>query len=129
VPPTTRSKRCRERSAHWKQLALGTDDRPVATERTSASVGHEQTFGENLRAIAQVEAYLLDQAEEVVASLRPKHVKAERVIVKICFGDFKTITRSMTFDAPTRSIRNERHQFMINSLIQIRQAKCPSRWH
>ena len=90
-----------EHGARWKELALGNDNRPVATERTPASVGQEQTFGDDLTAIAEVEAHLVGQAEEVAARLRRKQVKAERVTVKIRFGDFKTITRSMTFDTPT----------------------------
>ncbi len=90
-----------EHAGHWKRLAVGDDVREVHIDRTAASVGHEQTFGENLRSVDEVEAHLLGQAEDVAARLRRKQLKATRLTVKIRFGDFKTITRSTTLDEPT----------------------------
>lgn len=84
---------------HWYELSFGRDDRPVTIERTAASVGHEQTFGEDLRVAAEVERHLLAQAEDVAIRLRRKELKATRITVKIRFGDFKTISRSMTLES------------------------------
>ncbi|MFO0828172.1 MAG: DNA polymerase IV [Phycisphaerales bacterium] len=86
---------------HWKALAFGRDERPVAVERVAASVGHEQTFGEDLRTPAEVETHLAAQAEAVAGRLRRKRLKAARVTVKIRFGDFRTITRSTTLPNAT----------------------------
>ncbi len=85
----------------WKRLSFGEDTRPVVVDRTAKSVGHEQTFGEDLRDRNEVEAYLLQECDDVAARLRRKGMKASRVTVKIRFGDFKTITRSRTLEQAT----------------------------
>jgi DNA polymerase-4 len=85
----------------WKRLALGEDDRPVVLERDPVSVGHERTFGENLRTLAEAETELAALAESVAARLRAKGFRAARVTVTIRFGDFRTITRAKTLDEPT----------------------------
>lgn len=90
-----------EEGPAWKRLALGEDDRPVVLERDPVSVGHERTFGENLRTLAEAEAELAALAESVAARLRAKGFRAARVTVKIRFGDFRTITRAETLDEPT----------------------------
>jgi DNA polymerase-4 len=67
----------------WKRLSFGEDTRPVVVDRTAKSVGHEQTFGEDLRDRNEVEAYLLQECDDVAARLRRKGMKASRVTVKI----------------------------------------------
>jgi DNA polymerase IV len=88
-------------ASDWWKRSFGIDDRPVVVERTAKSVGHEQTFGEDLRDRAEVEAALLEECDDIAARLRRKGLKAKRVTVKIRFGDFRTITRSRTLDAET----------------------------
>lgn len=90
-----------DHASHWRSLAFGRDDRPVQVERSPASIGHERTFGEDLRAAADVEAHLLALAERVAERMRGKGVRAARVTIKIRFGDFRTITRSVTLDEAT----------------------------
>jgi DNA polymerase-4 len=90
-----------EHGLRWKSLALGLDDRPVESDRTSKSVGHEQTFGEDLDDIDDLEAFLLEQADDVAARLRRKGLRATRLVVKIRLSDFRTLTRSTTWDEPT----------------------------
>ncbi|MGP1273128.1 MAG: DNA polymerase IV [Phycisphaerales bacterium] len=83
------------------QLAHGIDDRPVTPDRTARSVGHEQTFGEDLTNPDDVRAVLLGQAEQVGRRLRAKGRRARTVTVKIRFGDFQTITRAETLGRAT----------------------------
>jgi len=83
------------------RLSRGLDDRPVVPEREAKSVGHEQTFREDLREPEHVRAVMLTQAEDVARRLRHKALLARGVTVKIRFGDFQTITRSATLDRPT----------------------------
>ncbi|MBL9119293.1 MAG: DNA polymerase IV [Phycisphaerae bacterium] len=90
-----------ESALDWKRRAFGEDDRPVHTDHTAKSVGHEQTFGEDLRDRQEVESHLMDECDDVAARLRRKGLKAGRLTVKIRFGDFKTITRSLTLDEST----------------------------
>ncbi|MEM7756294.1 MAG: DNA polymerase IV [Planctomycetota bacterium] len=87
--------------AHIAALARGDDDRPVTPDREAKSIGHEQTFGENLTDPAEVRSVMLAQSEAVARRAR-KHARAfAGVTVKIRFGDFQTVTRSVTLDAPT----------------------------
>lgn len=90
-----------DHAQRYYRLARGIDDRPVVPDRTAKSIGHEQTFGENLTDPADVHTIMLDQAEQVGYRLRKQGFRARGVTVKIRFGDFQTITRSTTFDAPT----------------------------
>ena len=83
------------------RLSRGIDDRPVVPQREAKSVGHEQTFPEDLRDADHVRAVMLTQAEDVARRLRYKQLLARGVSVKIRFGDFQTITRSTTLDRPT----------------------------
>lgn len=86
-----------------QQLARGIDDRPVVPDRTAKSVGHEETFGEDLTDRDEIRTILLAQAEHVARRLRRKSRAAYAVALKIRFGDFETISRSATLDAPTDS--------------------------
>ena len=83
------------------RLSRGIDDRPVVPSREAKSVGHEQTFREDLKDPDHVRAVMLTQAEDVARRLRHKQLQARGVTVKIRYGDFETITRSTTLDRPT----------------------------
>src|SRR5690606_34183469 len=82
-------------------LAHGEDDRPVTPDRDAKSVGHERTFGEDLRDPEGVRAAMLAQAEDVARRLRRHALRARTVSLKIRYGDFETITRSSTLRSPT----------------------------
>jgi DNA polymerase-4 len=89
--------------ARLRAMANGVDDRPVTPDRDAKSVGHERTFGEDLREPEQVRAAMLAQAEDVARRLRKHALRARTVTLKIRYGDFETITRAHTLDAPTDS--------------------------
>ena len=90
-----------EDGSRLHRLSRGIDDRPVVPSREAKSVGHEQTFREDLKDPDHVRAIMLTQAEDVARRLRHKQLQARGVTVKIRFGDFQTITRSSTLDRPT----------------------------
>jgi DNA polymerase-4 len=85
------------------RLAHGLDDRPVVPDRQAKSVGQEQTFGENLTSPQAVRHVLMRQSEEVARRLRRRALLASNVTVKIRFGNFETITRSLTLAEPTHA--------------------------
>ena len=85
---------------YWR-LSRGLDDRPVVPDREAKSVGHEQTFGQNLAEPDAVLAVVLDQAEQVGFRLRRHGFRAKTVTLKIRYGDFQTVTRSATLDQAT----------------------------
>jgi DNA polymerase-4 len=86
---------------HAKRLAAGIDDRPVVPDRTAKSVGHEQTFGDDLTDKDQIRAVLLGQVEQVARRLRNKERAARTITLKLRFGGFETITRSHTLESDT----------------------------
>lgn len=90
-----------EDASHLYRLSRGIDERPVVPAREAKSVGHEQTFREDLKDAEHVRAIMLTQAEDVARRLRHKQLLARGVTVKIRYGDFQTITRSSTLDRPT----------------------------
>jgi DNA polymerase-4 len=102
--PVERLSRYLGSEAEWYlNLSYGLDDRSVTPDREAKSISHEQTFGADLIEPAEVLRVLLDQAEQVAARLRRHGLTARGVSLKIRYGDFKTITRSATLDAPTDS--------------------------
>jgi DNA polymerase-4 len=86
---------------HFWRLARGLDDRAVVTTGEAKSISHEQTFEEDLQDPADVRRVLLHQTEAVARRLRRHGLLAKTVTLKIRYGDFETITRSTTLDAPT----------------------------
>ena len=85
---------------HYRRLAFGLDDRPVTGDEDAKSIGHEQTFGQDLTDPEAVRGVMLEQAEQVSARLRKHKLFARGVTVKIRFGDFQTVTRARKLDAP-----------------------------
>jgi len=86
---------------HLWRLARGIDDRPVHTDREAKSISHEHTFAQNLEDADAVRAVLADQCEQVARRLRKHERYAKTVTVKIRFGDFETVTRSVTMESAT----------------------------
>ncbi len=83
------------------RLCRGEDDRPVVTDQAVKSISQEQTFDEDRADPDEVRGVLRSQAEKVALRLRKSDVRGKTITVKIRFGDFQTITRSATLDAPT----------------------------
>jgi len=83
------------------QLASGSDDRPVEPVRQAKSISSEETFATDVGDKDVLLSVLLGQVEEVAERLRAADLKARTLTLKIRYGDFKTITRSSTFEQPT----------------------------
>jgi len=85
------------------ELAHGIDNRPVIPDQAAKSIGHEQTFETDVADADEIRRVLLDQVEQVAWRLRRHGFQARGVAVKIRYGKFETISRSMTLDSPTDS--------------------------
>ncbi len=85
----------------YRRLAFGLDERPVHTDRSAKSIGHERTFPADVLDADVVRSVLLEQSEDVAARLRRAGVTGRTVTVKIRTGDFRTVTRRATLPAPT----------------------------
>lgn len=84
--------------AHLHRLAQGLDDRPVRIDRNAKSISHEHTFETDLESPGEVRALIARQSQDVAMRLRKHNRYARTISIKVRFGDFETITRSITLD-------------------------------
>ena len=88
---------------HLHALACGHDDREVEPDRALKSIGHEETFPQDRTEREELEGVLVRQADAVAGRLRDQALVARTVTLKVRYGDFTTITRSVTTDQPVSS--------------------------
>ena len=88
------------------QLANGIDDRPVVVNRLARSISHEETFSRDIHAESALEAEVTRMGDAVARRLRASSLVARTIVLKVRFGDFKTITRSVTLPEPTDGARD-----------------------
>ena len=94
VPEAILVRKLGQAGSQLRAAALGLDSRPVEPERAAKSVGHEETFAEDLVAMAVIRRELLALAVKVGKRLRRYGVEARTVVVKVKYHDFIQITRS-----------------------------------
>jgi len=87
------------------QLANGIDDRPVVVNRMPRSISHEETFPRDLHTGSELQAEATRLGDAVARRLRASSLVARTIVLKVRFGDFKTITRSVSLPDPTDSAR------------------------
>ncbi|MHC4217746.1 MAG: DNA polymerase IV [Planctomycetota bacterium] len=85
------------------QLARGIDQRVVVPDHQAKSISQEQTFAFDLEDPVSVREVLLGQVEQVGRRLRRHGYRTATVTIKIRYGEFKTVTRSRSFDEATDS--------------------------
>lgn len=83
--------------------ARGIDERPVRTHHQRKSLGHERTYAQDIRDIAEMDAQIEWLAEKVAEGLVKREIGARTLTVKVRYPDFTTLTRSRTLDRPTAS--------------------------
>ncbi len=83
---------------HLFDLSHGRDDRPVESERDVKSIGHEETFHEDLFTQDEVHQHLVRLCDAVASRLRAHQTLARTLTLKVKFSDFHSITRSITTD-------------------------------
>jgi DNA polymerase-4 len=91
--------------SHLWQLARGLDERPVIPDRAPVSVGHEETFDEDLREREPLVRHLLDQADRVAHRVRLLGLRARAITLKIKYADHRRTTRRTTLDRATADQR------------------------
>ena len=89
--------------AHLAALARGVDPDPVNPNRPSKSIGHEETFSQDLVDPHELERHVLRMAESVATMLRGASTAARTVTVKVKFRDLSLVTRSHTLVRPIAS--------------------------
>lgn len=80
------------------QFAHGIDNSEVEPLREPKSMSSEQTFEIDAEDEGILLNVLLSQVEKVAQRLRQHKLKAQTVMLKLRYGDFRTITRSKTLE-------------------------------
>jgi DNA polymerase-4 len=81
-------------------LARGEDFRAVEVSRAAKSVSRETTFSRDVTDMDKLYAVILELAEDVATTLRASGFLAEKVTLKLRYGNFETITRQGPLPAP-----------------------------
>ena len=81
------------------EKASEVDDREA--ESQAKSIGHEETFGEDLADPVLLEATLADLSQRVAARLRKHGLYARTITLKLRYSSFQTLTRAQTLAEPT----------------------------
>ncbi len=88
---------------HLHDLAWARDPRAVVPDQVAKSIGHEETFGTDLRDPDVLHVEVVRQSDAVATRMRKAGMAGRTVTVKVRFPDFRTITRSRTAPAPIDS--------------------------
>jgi len=101
VPVKVLERRFGKHGLHMHQLSMGMDDRDVVPGHDVKSVGHEETFFQDILDKDLAKKELLALAYKVARRMRRKGVTARTVTLKVKYSDFIQITRASTLPAPT----------------------------
>lgn len=85
---------------HLHLLAHAIDERPVEPERTTKSIGHEETFSKDVHSVEGLNTDLLRMADAVASRTRSAGMRGRTVHLKVKLGDFRQLSRSRTFPEP-----------------------------
>ena len=94
-----------DQTPHILRLAQGIDNREVESNREAKSISSEQTFATDITDKEVLLGVLLNQVGDVAQRLRTNDLEARTVTLKLRYDDFRTVTRSTTFDSPTNTTK------------------------
>jgi DNA polymerase IV len=86
---------------HLAALARGEDARSVEGDEAPVSIGHQETFDDDLDDKGDIALVLLHQADRVAARLRRAELRAAVVVIALKYDDFRQTSRRITLDDPT----------------------------
>jgi DNA polymerase-4 len=107
--------------AWYHAIARGEDDRPVEPSRPRKSSGSETTFSEDRFLPSEVEAGVIEMADDVWAWCEKNQSFGATVTVKIKFADFRIVTRSRTSSRPvtSRELLHEISLTLVRSIYPV----------
>jgi DNA polymerase-4 len=82
-------------------LATGIDEREVIPEHDVKSIGHEETFLQDIVSLEGAQKELLALCDKVARRMRRKGLKGKTITLKVKYFDFVQITRSSTLPKST----------------------------
>ena len=96
MPVDVLEKKFGKHGVHMHQLSMGIDGRDVVTEHEIKSIGHEDTFSEDILRLDLAKKELLSLANRVARRMRRHGVEGKTITLKVKYHDFTRITRSVT---------------------------------
>ena len=82
-------------------LSMGVDERGVVPEHDAKSIGHEETFPQDIIDLDGAKKELLSLANRVAHRMRREAVTGRTITLKVKYSDFVQKTRSMTLPQST----------------------------
>ena len=101
VPVKVLERRFGKHGLKMHQLSMGIDEREVIPEHDAKSIGHEQTFSEDIIDLGLAKKELLGLANRVARRLRREQVIGRTITLKVKYSDFVQVTRSTTLSIST----------------------------
>lgn len=101
TPVKVLEKRFGKQGAKIHLLAMGVDERDVIPEHEVKSIGHEQTYSQDIISLDAAQKELLALGNKVARRLRHKGLKGKAVTLKVKYFDFVQVTRSATLPEST----------------------------
>lgn len=86
---------------HMHRLSMGLDERDVVTSHDVKSIGHENTYSEDILDVESAKRELLSLANRVARRMRRKGFEGKTITLKVKYHDFVQITRSVTLHRRT----------------------------
>ena len=83
-----------------KHYSMGEDDRPLELGEEVKSISGEETFLKDTDDRKVLRACLREQAADISARLKRRHLAAHTIQVKVRYGDFTTLTRQISVEEP-----------------------------
>lgn len=87
---------------YYYQVVRAEDNRPVNPNRMRKSIGSERSFSKDLRQRAEMDAALVQIAQEVHQRLKTNQRNGYTITLKVKYGNYETITRSRTLESLIR---------------------------
>lgn len=103
LPPTTLEALFGKHASMVARRARGIDDSPVTASGPAKSISREGTFASDVADRGRLRAVLRGFSESVAAQLRASRRRARTVSLKVRYGDFTTLSRSLTLPRPANS--------------------------
>ncbi len=88
----------RAQGEHLFALAMGRDPARVDSGRAAKSIGHEQTFPQDITDPGELRAKVVALSDALSEVLARQGLCGRTVTLKVRFGDFTTLTRSHTLE-------------------------------
>ena len=101
TPVKVLEKKFGKQGAKIHLLAMGIDERDVIPEHDVKSIGHEETFLQDIMSLDTAQKELLKLGGKVARRMRQKGLKGKTITLKVKYSDFIQITRSTTLPKST----------------------------